>query len=76
MWYDFRSDYTYCRRCGCLLEDYLLVDDDKFCSHDCMYNYIKANTIRYPYGVLYEDEMYNSMDILYKMFEDKVKYFD
>lgn len=76
MWYDFRSSYTYCSRCGVLLEDFIESQGERFCCEECMENYVRAHSIRYPYGVLYGDEIYNTMEQVLDIWRNNAKYFD
>ena len=57
-----------CDYCGAVFEkgqDKIEFRHYYYCNIDCWEKYLVKNSIRYPYGVLFGDEMYNSFDHLY-----------
>jgi hypothetical protein len=59
---------AYCDYCGAYLpdkDDFVEFRRYCYCDIDCWEKYLVKNSIRYPYGVLFNDEMYNSFDHLY-----------
>lgn len=74
-WFDFNNDYVYCTKCGAVLkQDYIKLGKMKFCDEDCLEHFIESTSIVYPYGVYWDDEMYQSMDILMDKVYSMVEY--
>lgn len=59
------DDY-YCNTCGALLEDdKISFRNNYFCDLDCYERFLLKNSIKLPYGVSFDDELYNSFKHLY-----------